>query len=359
MTNAINAEEIDQALLRIASFSSGSSAQVRSLSRTWSYADEVELLGNLYRRLQGREAKWLTRLILKSFAPVKFPDDLSFTSDHSSLPSCLSVSVQFPTPASSAVRIEGTSIIKGSKTPRTLFLVPTTSSTAPVSTPSASVARRRSPRNPPTSPPLPESSAAMSAQINSSQHILYSSTPTVEKLSRCPTTSARSALGPISQSSQNSQQRNSGSSQCSAKSNSQHVTTGTGVCRFALTSCHFKNKIFILSPCISRSPHIVTELLPAHGAHFVTSLAALSCRRLPRRNEQSGKRYRKIVLVESRNTERTAQFVQKVLKLGLKRKGKREEIEVYDWRLLECIAKLDGGRKLNYDPWERCWMLAV
>jgi len=43
--------------------------------------------------------------------------------------------------------------------------------------------------------------------------------------------------------------------------------------------------------------------------------------------------------------------------LDLKRpSGKKEYVEVYDWRLLEIIKKSDKGKKLGYDVWKRCWI---
>jgi hypothetical protein len=40
-------------------------------------------------------------------------------------------------------------------------------------------------------------------------------------------------------------------------------------------------------------------------------------------------------------------------------KGKKELIEVYDWRLLECVTKIDQGKQLAYDPWARCWICNI
>ncbi|KAK2019685.1 ATP dependent DNA ligase domain-containing protein [Colletotrichum eremochloae] len=67
--DAVTVEEIDSALNSLAASCRFSSPAVRaSQPRSSSHRDEI--LGELYLRMQAREAKWLTRLILKSFQPV-------------------------------------------------------------------------------------------------------------------------------------------------------------------------------------------------------------------------------------------------------------------------------------------------
>ncbi|KAK1599569.1 ATP dependent DNA ligase domain-containing protein [Colletotrichum navitas] len=67
--DAVTVEEIDSALNSLAASCRFSSPAVRaSQPRPSSRRDEI--LGELYLRVQSREAKWLTRLILKSFQPV-------------------------------------------------------------------------------------------------------------------------------------------------------------------------------------------------------------------------------------------------------------------------------------------------
>ncbi len=61
------------------------------------------------------------------------------------------------------------------------------------------------------------------------------------------------------------------------------------------------------------------------------------------------KRDRRIVLVESRRREATEAFLKEIEAAELRRSnGAREWVEVYDWRLLEAIAKDEtqshGGR---------------
>jgi hypothetical protein len=57
----VTVEDIDQILLRIASHNPKSSREVQSLAKTWPDADYVELVGDLYKKLAPREAKWVTR----------------------------------------------------------------------------------------------------------------------------------------------------------------------------------------------------------------------------------------------------------------------------------------------------------
>lgn len=72
----VTVEEIDQALGMIASRCRFSGPEVR---RQRTAVDVDGALTPLYRRLSSRDAKWLTRMILKSYAPVVLP--MKFTLD--------------------------------------------------------------------------------------------------------------------------------------------------------------------------------------------------------------------------------------------------------------------------------------
>ncbi|KAK2028294.1 ATP dependent DNA ligase domain-containing protein [Colletotrichum zoysiae] len=67
--DAVTVEEVDSALNSLAASCRFSSPAVRA-SQPRSSSRRDEILGELYLRVQAREAKWLTRLILKSFQPV-------------------------------------------------------------------------------------------------------------------------------------------------------------------------------------------------------------------------------------------------------------------------------------------------
>ncbi|PKY03779.1 DNA ligase/mRNA capping enzyme, partial [Aspergillus campestris IBT 28561] len=83
----ITVEEIDEALNRIASRCRFSGPSLRRRQR--GAVDVEEALSPLYRRLASRDAKWLTRMILKSFAPVVLPLPLTLRSLHFLLPHLL------------------------------------------------------------------------------------------------------------------------------------------------------------------------------------------------------------------------------------------------------------------------------
>lgn len=82
----VTVEEIDQALDMIASRCRFSSPQVR---RQKTAVDVEGALSPLYCRLSGRDAKWLTRMILKSYSPVVFPQKHTLQRFHFLLPHLL------------------------------------------------------------------------------------------------------------------------------------------------------------------------------------------------------------------------------------------------------------------------------
>ncbi|PYI05982.1 hypothetical protein BO78DRAFT_446000 [Aspergillus sclerotiicarbonarius CBS 121057] len=82
----VTVEEIDYALKKIASRCKFSGPQVR---RQRSAVNVEEELSPLYRRLSSRDAKWLTRMILKSYFPVVLPINLTLKSFHFLLPHLL------------------------------------------------------------------------------------------------------------------------------------------------------------------------------------------------------------------------------------------------------------------------------
>lgn len=82
----VTVEEVDRALDRIASKSRFSAESVR---RKRSAVDVEETLAPIFRRLSARDAKWLTRLILKDFSPVAVPSPLLLRTFHFLLPNLL------------------------------------------------------------------------------------------------------------------------------------------------------------------------------------------------------------------------------------------------------------------------------
>jgi len=95
LANEVTIEEIEEVLLTIAGKSRFSSPEVRSLALKSTKDDGVtDLLGPLYQRLQAREAKWLTRLILKNYEPIIISDSFIYRLYHPFLPGLLKVQAE-------------------------------------------------------------------------------------------------------------------------------------------------------------------------------------------------------------------------------------------------------------------------
>lgn len=138
------------------------------------------------------------------------------------------------------------------------------------------------------------------------------------------------------------------------------IINGTGTCVLTTKPCPLINCIFLLAPCISSIPYINQNLLSWHGSRTVTSLHSFADPSLPRRCPRTGHKYRKIALVEPNRIEQTQEFMNRIGRLNLRRRsGKKQWVEVYDWRILEYTAKEDRGHEKGYNPWRRCWMGAV
>ncbi|KAI9047238.1 hypothetical protein LZ554_008691 [Drepanopeziza brunnea f. sp. 'monogermtubi'] len=84
----------DQKLLRLAIFNDGSSEAVKSLAcQVEGVPSKISLLADLYLDLLPMEAKWVTRMIQKSYGVTKIPDEFEFLGEKSSLPDCLRVRI--------------------------------------------------------------------------------------------------------------------------------------------------------------------------------------------------------------------------------------------------------------------------
>ncbi|KAL2266448.1 hypothetical protein VTJ83DRAFT_5800 [Remersonia thermophila] len=89
--SAVTVEEIDELLHAIAATCRFSSPAVRrSASKTSSVQHDLSL-GSLYQRVSARDAKWLTRLILKNYEPVYLDFYAVCSGYHPALPSILKV----------------------------------------------------------------------------------------------------------------------------------------------------------------------------------------------------------------------------------------------------------------------------
>jgi hypothetical protein len=408
--NSVMIEEIDQSLLRIAAFNKSSSPAVQSLASSWPNPDGIESLANLYQRLQGREAKWLTRLILKSYAPIQFPKNLEPGPQHSFLPTCVQLKVQFPNSSAPPVRRNGAKMVIGSgETESTIGPLPRTtqslsSPATPIattaengqqkpaltsiqpasslteqfssssdhssSTPASSVSRLTSTTF--TLQPTASARSTFSAfpqSVSTPASSLPIATPMVQNSCRSPTrpvprasqysqpsTPPRTALGALSQNIPTSTPRKSSTRPSPGSSIS---TGGSGTCQYASHLCPLSRCIFILGPCISDIPYITEQLLSWHGSCYTTSIRDLAHPALKMRCSRTDKKFRKIALIEPRSKEATVEFLDRIRKLKLTRKGRRETVEVYDWRLLEYATKIDLGKEFSYDPWARSWICKV
>jgi DNA ligase-4 len=87
----VTVEEIDQLLHHVAAACRFSAPAVRRSVSENRPADQELSLGELYRRLSARDAKWLTRLILKNYEPVVLDPQVICLSYHPLLPGILKV----------------------------------------------------------------------------------------------------------------------------------------------------------------------------------------------------------------------------------------------------------------------------
>lgn len=128
-------------------------------------------------------------------------------------------------------------------------------------------------------------------------------------------------------------------------------------CQHALASCPFTNCSFLLTPYTGEIPRLIEYLLPSHGANFIRDPQLwLDLERFPKRCAITGNKIRKLVLVEPTKRHETVQIFKAIEKLGLVSGGKREWVEVYDWRLLQ---GLETAKKMRYDLWRHFWIGAA
>lgn len=154
----------------------------------------------------------------------------------------------------------------------------------------------------------------------------------------------------------------------SHRSKTELLTAGTGLCQLAESTrmCPFTRCIFVLSPGVAATRRVIQELLPWHGCLYTTSAASLAQPGFPVFCSVTHRRYRKIILVDVYSRKKTVEFLKQTRDLDLqvkvprgKRKRKSEEVwvkewlEVFDWRILESVGKIDQGKQYEYDVWKR------
>ena len=120
--------------------------------------------------------------------------------------------------------------------------------------------------------------------------------------------------------------------------------------------CSLADTIALLSPCVAQMPYLTENLLAEHGVSFTLDACLFKAPWLDPAT-------RKIVLVEGHRHKATRELL-----LRLRTLYKQDspldasaglEIDLFDWRLLECLRKVEQGRAMGLDPWQRCWVARV
>jgi DNA ligase-4 len=136
---------------------------------------------------------------------------------------------------------------------------------------------------------------------------------------------------------------------------------GNSICQQASASCLFVNCSFLLAPCVGGMPLLTEDLLPSHGARFILDPSLwLDSDAFPRRCSFSRHKTRKLVLVEPRRIQETVKMFKAIQNLNLVRgDGRREWVEVYDFRIVECVSKMEMDAKARYNLWRHFWIGAA
>jgi DNA ligase-4 len=95
--SSVTLEELDETLDRIAATSSFSSIHLRERMQA-KYSEPIktqDTLARVFRRLHSSEAKWMIRLITKTYSPVHIPETLAMQKFHFLLPDALSFQNSF------------------------------------------------------------------------------------------------------------------------------------------------------------------------------------------------------------------------------------------------------------------------
>jgi DNA ligase-4 len=101
--SSVTLEELDETLDRIAATSSFSSIELRERMQA-KYSEPIktqDALARVFRRLYSSEAKWMVRMIMKTYSPVQIPETLAMQKFHFLLPDALGFQNSFE----AAVRI--------------------------------------------------------------------------------------------------------------------------------------------------------------------------------------------------------------------------------------------------------------
>ncbi|GAB1314219.1 ATP-dependent DNA ligase family profile domain-containing protein [Madurella fahalii] len=136
--------------------------------------------------------------------------------------------------------------------------------------------------------------------------------------------------------------------------------TNPGRCRYLPESCELSTYSFLLSPCISHFPWVTENLLSVHGVtNFIQDPKAWLKKNISNSSsstaEKTGRRQKKIVLVDARRIEATDVFLRSIQDTKLtRRNGEREYVPIFDWRVLETLVEEERRCKHNREkPGER------
>ncbi|KAG4030135.1 hypothetical protein MFRU_013g01580 [Monilinia fructicola] len=339
----VTVEEIEDTLITIAANNKGSSESIKSLALPDEHLT-LDRLADIYSRLQGSQGKWLTRMIFKDFGFV-VQDEIIVSAAYTSFPRLLNVNAKLNVKNLTPIRRDGNSGMKLAYPPLKTNEEPPSLRDQTISCPSTTrlakfiqitslPATKRSPLSESTSSSLnvtqEPTQKLLSLSSNSLKHPQQSSTSHTPKPPRQLSPNPKSP-SPLTA----------------------NIFIGTGKCE-QTPNCHFKNTLFILSPCISSHLWLTENLLKSHGATYITSLHPLTRKALPKRCPQTGQRVRKIALVECNRREQTTAFMHRIANLHLTRSnGEHDWILAVDWRLLEKVAPREKGNSKSADIWHR------
>jgi DNA ligase-4 len=132
----------------------------------------------------------------------------------------------------------------------------------------------------------------------------------------------------------------------------------TPSCKHLKHRCALSNCIILMAGCVSGMPYLTSDLLPAHGvAHFS------DVERWAKSHMQTGRerKSRRIVLVESHRKEAVLKMFQDIRDLTARSESttRTQWVEVYDWRLLEAITRIETGKGVPFNPWRKYWVGAI
>lgn len=108
-------EQIDQFFIKTAADNPRSSLELQSLQRYSPHHVVTVELKDIFSRLWPREAKWMTRLLLKTTEPAKVPASFFANSGSLKLPQCLPAFLNLSCPAPTTLMCGKTKMIKAKK----------------------------------------------------------------------------------------------------------------------------------------------------------------------------------------------------------------------------------------------------